>query len=188
MSLLNYHNIAIFSDAKSVLNSIANFGISSSCHVLDVVNKVSQLAHQNINVNFVWIKAHCGFPHNEKVDKLAKSTIADGNTSLYKIQSSDLHVKYKKILYVKWQRRYENAYSDKSTNYFLLNPLISKPKWHKGLSISRHFYITITHLQFNHGRFPSHLHKIKIIESDLCECGDIGDINHLLFNCRLKQK
>ena len=36
--------------------------------------------------------------------------------------------------------------------------------------------------------FPSHLHKIKFIESDLCECGDIGDINHLLFNCRLKQK
>ena len=41
VSLLNYPSIAIFSDAKSVLNSIANFGISSSCHVLDVVNKVS---------------------------------------------------------------------------------------------------------------------------------------------------
>lgn len=36
---------------------------------------------------------------------------------------------------------------------------------------------------FNHGRFPSHLKKINILENNLCVCGMEGDINHIFFGC-----
>lgn len=40
-------------------------------------------------------------------------------------------------------------------------------------------------MKFGHACYPAHLHKIKILESNICEnCNEISDLDHIFFNCR----
>ena len=43
----------------------------------------------------------------------------------------------------------------------------------------------ITRLRLGHAGLRTYLHKFKISNSDLCECGELETINHFLFYCRL---
>lgn len=116
---------------------------------------------------------------------MAKDAAINGITLSIKIPVTDFFTIYKRELLKKWQNRYDQKYMERGTNYYYLNPLITKSRWYDDNLISRPLYSTITRLQFNHGRFPDHLFKIGIIDNDLCACGQKGDINHIFFNCSL---
>lgn len=182
---LNFLNVTIYSDSKSVLSSIINCKGQSSPIIVNIVAKLARLSQRGIAVNLVWVKAHCGLTQNEIVDNFAKEAAVNGILIPVKIPVTDIFAIYKKKLFMKWQNLYDQKYMERGTNYYYLNPLITKSRWYDDYPISRPFYSTITRLQFNHGRFPEHLFKIGIQDNNLCACGQKGDIDHIFFNCTL---
>lgn len=175
----------ILSDSKSVLQSISNFRQSESPIIQSIVAIFNKLYNQGCDIVFMWIKAHCGLYYNEQVDKLAKMAVSAEDTFVRKIPYTDLVAIIRRQFVDSWQQHYSAVFSNKPTNYFLIHPTLSKNQWHKTTNsfITRKMYVTIARLMFNHGRFPSHLSKINISDSDACICGERGDINHIVFGC-----
>lgn len=185
-----YHNadrrrrkVTIISDSQSVLSGLKHFNVKSSPLLTDILKMYVRLTQRGYTITFIWIKAHCGFVNNEKVDLLAKAAITHYDDKCDLVPYSDIMVSQRKNINMEWNVYYKNTYSEHPTNYFLLNPQITTKRWYDNYEIKRNTYITITRLHFNHGRFPAHLYKIGIKENDLCECGNPGDINHIFLGC-----
>ena len=178
------HKALILTDSKSVVESLSNLdNILKSLLIGQIYKIYQQILKANLIINILWIKAHCGLEYNEQVDRLAKESIINSTKAITEIPYSDLIPLYKIKARKEWEQIYENAYNETTTNYFLIHPKLPTKHWFHNLHISRQFYTTITRLKFNHGRFPSHLFKIKIRNDNLCTCGQVGDINHIVFNC-----
>ena len=173
----------IISDSLSVLGGLSRINIKTSPLLLDILKSYIKLRQLGYTITFMWIKAHCGLLNNEKVDSLARAAIADHDDKCYLVPHSDIIVSFKENIIHQWNEHYRNTYSERPTNYFILNPQIVWKRWYDNEEISRNTYTTITRLYFNHGIFPSHLAKIGIKENNLCECGSPGDINHIFLEC-----
>lgn len=154
---------------------------------MEILKIYQQSQNLNRDIVIMWIKAHCGFIHNEQVDRLAKDSINNYTREIMEIPYTDVVPIYKYKVRKKWEQIYESAYSNKVTNYFLIHPKLPIKHWHNKLHVPRNFFTTITRLKFNHARFPSHLCKINIRNDNLCACGQVGDINHIFFNCELHE-
>ena len=181
----NIKKCLILSDSMSVLKSLSNINKITSPIIMNIIKIYHELQKMGYNIHFMWIKAHAGLVYNEKVDLLAKEACTDYNKRLNEIPVSDFIPIFKKELMANWANIYSNAYKEKPTNYSLIHPSIPSHQWYHNVAVPRKMYTVITRLKFNHGRFPHHLHKIKIINSNLCSCGRVGDINHIFFECTL---
>lgn len=180
----NYRKVIILTDSKSVLESILNFSETQSPIISSIILKlVSLQEQQNIKVKFIWIKAHSGLVYNEIVDKMAKEATSKTNLDSTDIPAEDLAHIFKGNILKEWQNNYYKKYCTHPTNYYTINPKITKLKWYHGISICRPFYTFITRLHFGHCKTPSHLFKIKIKSNDLCDCGSPGTIDHIFFGC-----
>lgn len=177
----------ILSDSRSVLKSLQNINGNSNPFTISIFNKVAQLHRRGIKVTFIWIKAHSGLHFNEEVDKLAKLAVTSQNF-MPLISKGDLINLFTFRIKEKWQNYYQEKYTNKTTNYFLLNPNIIYEKWYDNITVPRYMVILIIRLMLNHGRFPSHLHKIHVLESPNCQCGEFGSANHFFFGCSLNEK
>jgi len=89
LEALNYisHNeikqISIFSDSKSVLESLLKPNIMGKSSILKIKIKdtIRQLEAQGYNINIIWIPAHKGIAGNELADGKAKEAIRSGRDS-----------------------------------------------------------------------------------------------------------
>ncbi|KAK9506327.1 hypothetical protein O3M35_008283 [Rhynocoris fuscipes] len=58
--------------------------------VAEILGILGLLSEKAIQVNFVWVRGHCGIKGNEVVDGLAKETALEGEGASIKIPSSDI--------------------------------------------------------------------------------------------------
>mgnify|MGYP004582418677 CR=1 FL=1 len=42
----------------------------------------------------------------------------------------------------------------------------------------------VNRLKINHTRCNDHIFKINIIDTNVCTCGEVQTVNHLLFSCQ----
>lgn len=69
----------------------------------------------------------------------------------------------------------------KTLDKILVNIIII---WFKNKSLSRNFICCFSRLISNHYICNSHLHRINLKDSNLCDCGDFyEDIDHIVFVC-----
>lgn len=58
---------------------------------------------------------------------------------------------------------------------------IGKSSWFHNLYYYTRRYITICRMRTTHCLIPQHFHKIGILSTN-CEFGELGDLNHVIFN------
>uniref|UniRef100_A0A6P7EYN6 Uncharacterized protein LOC114324722 n=1 Tax=Diabrotica virgifera virgifera TaxID=50390 RepID=A0A6P7EYN6_DIAVI len=99
-SLFSKQNFLIISDCKSILDKLKN--ISTNCNInyllLNILVNFKNLHEEGKIVKFVWVKAHCGIIHNEKVDMLAKEALDSDNFVKYSFIPEDLYSISKNII------------------------------------------------------------------------------------------
>lgn len=183
---LNNKNITVFSDSKSVLLSLKNVNSASSPIIAEILQLDFILKQRGKNIKFIWIKAHSQIHFNEMADQLAKKACHDKNTFRITVPYTDYLNLLKRNEYRNWQQEYTGSYDRRPTNYFLLYPNIQKTRWYDNNNIKKKVISQILRLSFRHGRFPSHLYKIKIINNDKCLIcqEERGDIDHLVLGCK----
>lgn len=179
----------IISDSLSVLSAIKGHNHRASPIIHRIRSLLFLLRESRIEVVLVWVKAHCGILGNLVVDGLAKEA-AQGKEAeiITEVPPGDLDRYFKKALKRKWQEAYSAKYDDKPTNYFVLHPNIGEKKWYQGSFIPRPLYTSITRMKLGHTRVPEHLYRLRLRQDDVCECGEVGDLNHVLLRCDLGRK
>lgn len=177
-------NFVILSDCKSALDKINNISENSKLNyiIYEIITLFQELTLSKI-VKFAWIKAHCGLRDNEIVDNMAKNASEVGHSVEYKCNIEDMQMFSKRGIKENWKSEYEN--STKGKFYRSIQPDVPPKPWFKQTSFNKRAISVICRLRFQHALFPSHLFKIKLADSPLCECGEEGNAEHKILGCEL---
>ena len=104
--LKNKKNFVIFSDSKSVLDSIEN-QISRNPLMIDILDSLQKFKKREINIEFCWVPSHVGIQGNHIADDNAKAGLEEDQTAYFKFPYSDYIPKIKTFIREKWQQRWD---------------------------------------------------------------------------------
>lgn len=179
--------IVLCTDSMSALKSIESMKSRSNTNVFitNLKKTLVILGNKNAEVKLVWSKAHSGIQHNERVDFIAKNFSDYNCHQISSVNPSDFFVCIKDFYNQKWNSRWYDYGLKTNTHLYQLQHSVNIKPFFNTLTRARNLVATILRLKTNHGRFPSHLHKIGILQDPVCTCGELlCDINHILFNCQ----
>lgn len=170
----NHLTYSIFSDSRSVLQSICSINYSSDNYLIyECKLRLINLNDRGCKVNLIWIPSPKGILGNEEADNLANQARSIGELLLLKIPQSDfleLINRKKRDLFTRALKKHEN--SNKGSIFFnnYYNSELSKPWFWKFEDITRIDIVLINRLRSNHFSLNASLFEKKIIESPLCDC------------------
>ena len=171
----------IISDSKSTIQQLQKISFASS--VNPVVIKILQQLHKlESNVRFMWVRGHAELKGNEHVDKLAKQGCNQlvKNCSISTI--TDLHTLMLKEIKDENTESHQNY--GKGMHYLLIQKTPLYKPWFKSFQNQSKFFVkTMCRLRTNHGICPKYMLMIKKAQNNLCTCGEVGDLEHIIMLC-----
>ncbi len=179
------NNIIIFSDSLSLLKSMLQTWSKVKYfdpHILRMRVLLEKMDDKNILI--VWVKGHCGIINNEYVDKLAKHSVIDASCTLIinPTFKETLRTITKTVL-KQWTKWYEDMKKTKPTNF--TSVVTQLPFKMTRQHTSRFYFVILNRLKSTHCLTKTHLKKINILDSDLCDfCQQREDIDHIFLECR----
>lgn len=178
----------VFSDSKSALEALCKFSFHKSNHNFPLIFECKKMLHEcflkGLQITFVWVPSHCGILGNEKSDILANDAVSSGDMFPYKNFCHDLVSLTKSFLWKAWQEHWDNSGQVKGRNYYKIQPIIPAKPWFYKCTLDKRSSSIITRMRLGHVCTPEHLAKLKIVPTNMCECGtDIGSLDHLFFAC-----
>ncbi|KAF4514170.1 UNVERIFIED_CONTAM: hypothetical protein B566_EDAN019322 [Ephemera danica] len=180
-------DFAILSDAKSVLQALNNTSPQAKYNwiLTQIRSKISILHVFNKSVIFIWIPAHCGIQGNETADQMAKSSAINGPVLQIPIPHTDIVPIIFQLQTKDWENHWESSWNEIDQNrtnpaepswYHTLVPRFPpnpyKP-WFSKSKINRSIIFHITRLRIGHWAFPHLLHRLRMIQSNRCDCGSV---------------
>lgn len=133
-------------------------------------------------ITFVWIPSHCKIPGNEKADSLAKVGAQEGELFDRQISYDEFYKLVRQSTLSSWQNDWDNG--DLGRWLHSIIPNVSSGAWFKGLDVSRDFIRVMSRLMSNHYSLDAHLHRINLVDSNICRCGNgYDDIDHAVWQC-----
>ena len=171
--------IAVFSDSKSVLESLdAGKSLSRPTLYQTLTAKLNASKHK---FSFIWIPSHCNIHGNEAADQEAKQ--ATELISITEDIGMEVHDYYKlarKYSLEKWQQAYSS--SDKSAFYKTLEPAVTTEI--KYVDSEKRREVLITRLRLGKCSLNEYLYKIKRHQTGSCDrCGKPESVKHFLIEC-----
>jgi hypothetical protein len=165
--------------------------------LLDIKSRLTKIQSQGRIVNLIWIPSHCNINFNEAADQEARLAVKEGEPLPVPLPPREIfhHLHQKQIIH--WRTHWEENWEKNCTTTSLRGPLVIP--WYKKVSpnfplntftpwfckqyFARDYITLLTRLRIGHGNFPDHLHIINLRENNLCECGSIGFLDHIFFEC-----
>ena len=186
MNRTRYGNeFVIFSDSKSVLESIA-IQETKNPIMINILDLLQQLKNRKIDIKFCWVPSHVGIRGNERADQLAKNGLnSNSEPSQFKIPFTDYIPKVKTYIKHLWQKRWDDKHNhDRVIKLHYIVPTIT-PFYINNLS--RKDEVIIHRLRIGHTR----LTQKYLIEDPLqrlppcnfCYEEDLT-VHHLLIECQ----
>ncbi|GBN96149.1 Putative protein in type-1 retrotransposable element R1DM [Araneus ventricosus] len=174
---VNWHRFHIFSDSRSVLQSLENSKNSSQSIV--ELKKLYAVVVSMKWVRLHWVKAHVGVTGNERADEYAK--LATNQATIDCVCSKSKATITRLIrdeLICQWQNRWENCGNGKHTQKYL--PKVSFK--------IKQFSPEITQFLTAHGRFPAYFYRFNLSREYSCCCGGFGSTEHFITECPFTRK
>ena len=174
------NNIIIFSDAKSVLQSlesgkIDNTSVKSLTKTIDTF-----ITDHSVDITLQWIPGHANIPGNERADKLAKKGASCPQTDV----PTSLETA-KQIIRCNKKEEWMNAWAESTTGRAIFTHMTTPTPKDNINSLKRSEQTTIFRLRSQHLPLNSHLKRIGVKADSscpLCPCPD-ETVAHNLFQC-----
>lgn len=187
--LFKLHRSIIFSDSRSSLQSLLSNPFSSKIHnpiIFQIKHYINQCSLKGYETVLAWIPGHVGIFGNERVDRVAKDAVACGDKVPFLNYPHDLGNLPKVFFKKSWDNVWSSQCKHRSTGYAKIQPNILCKPWFARWNFSKRHVSSLIRMRLGHCCVPTHLKRIHIMDSSICECGlDEGDLNHLFFSCPL---
>lgn len=186
----NINKAVIFTDSLSCLKALQQSPFVTRVHshlILEIKKSIFSCRTNNKIIQLVWIPSHSGIRGNECADSLAKSVdssqICDMKHFLH--LGYDLQNLARDFLYSSWQHSWDSSSKKKGGLFHSIQPDIPRKPWfYLFKRTPRGAISSICRMRIGHCCSPVFLHKIRVRDSSLCECGiDEGSLEHIFFSC-----
>lgn len=179
-------NILIVSDSLSALQKIASSSFKDIDCVTASIKKVIYEFRSQFRINFLWCPSHRGIKGNEKADQLAKIGRDLNVPYRCRVDRLEFFPFYKREIIKEFLREWKQTLSFKGSFYREIQSEFSFKPWYYKLPYQDRRHIsTIIRMRTGHGLYPQHMFKINLKDSPLCDCGEVGSLSHMLFECPL---
>jgi ribonuclease HI len=177
-------NFLILSDSMSSIDALRSQCISPNTHTLvyDCKEAFWVLHRLGYEVSIGWVPSHVGISGNERVDCIAKNASMGTEFLGVPARSFDYMPLAKTRMFCEWQDKWNQ--SDMGRYAYSIFPTIPKKSWFTKLKADRQVISTINRMISNHTCLNTHLHRIGIKDSQLCQCEeDYQTLDHVLWAC-----
>lgn len=181
---LSFGFYMICSDSMSTLKALSSCVVDKRMNsiVLQIKQLLGKLHSMGYVIKLLWVPAHCGIHGNEAADDLAKTGATIGDVIERNIPYEEYFPKVKNYVQNKWQQSWSQ--DDLGRLCYSILPKISNKPWFSQFDLSRNLIKNMSRLTANHFCLSSHLFRIGLKESNICECGrGYEDFDHVLWHC-----
>ena len=190
-------NVAILLDNQAAIRSLDKRKSHSGQHlVLAAQNELTNIAisFPDIEITVAWIPGHSDVDGNEEADREAKDAALGFSSTLHDpaevlldpipISVAALKADAKKRVTLEWERRWKKSKQRRKIAHFdRMPPSNAIGKFY--MKCDRRDASLITQLRSQHIPLASYLHRIKAIDSNLCQrCGVPETVDHFLLTCQ----
>lgn len=158
---------------KNLLNSKTDYWTLRTKRLILEANR------NGFDIRLGWIPGHADIPGNMQADTLANIGRILNVAKIMKIDVVEIGTSIRSNLKQQFKQKWTNLGLLKNYNYNKIQ--ISFP------FLDRRHVSTIMRMRTGHCLTGEHLHRIKIKESPLCECGEIDSLNHIFFECPINE-
>ena len=184
--LNNVKKVHIFSDSQCAIGHLS-LGWEAKMHrasIQEVKSDIQRLETSGIQVELSWSPGHSNIKGNEYADQMAKETAEEAKEKMELppiVTMGDVKTAARESGKMKWQDMWEK--SEKGRHLFNFRNQVGLSQYHKFESTKGE--ITVIQLRTGYARLNEYLHKINIVDSNKCQCGQIESISHYLLECSL---
>lgn len=188
----SHRDVNILTDSYSALQTLGSPKIRDNInlYLLQVMQKNLQFSYANSRtrkITLYWVPSHMGIIGNESADIEAKAATLLTPT-VNRIPYTDHKPFFKRLAWSENKRYILEEGLLKGIHYFQrIEELPTKP-WYKGLNLKRDMQVFISRARSHHYSLNESLKKIGVSASPNCECQEIQNLNHVLWQCHLHQE
>lgn len=175
----------ICSDSMSALKALSSGVVDkhASSFILQIKQTLRMQYSRGYVIKFLWVPAHCGIHGNESADDLAKTGALTGDF----FERSILNEEYLPIIKSYVQDKWQQKWTDDNLGRFChsILPKTNAKPWFSQYDFNRNLIKNMSRLMANHFCLSSHLFRIGIKQTNVCECGNgYEDFDHVLWYCQ----
>ena len=174
----------IFSDSKSVLESLQNFSTKNTV-IKETIDLIQRILISRKTVKFCWVPGHVGIVGNENADQAAKRAQRREEPPHYRLPHTDLYPKVSTFVKQNWQNRWELADRARPNKLFSIQNEIKPFDTH---GLTRKEETVIHRLRIGHTRL-THAFLMRggpRIPDVCCYCNnpqEILSVKHIMIHC-----
>ena len=177
------NNTVIFTDSQSATKIILNQKPESNEELVYEIQKIQNEYNETkqTKIHIQWIPSHKKIKGNEIADKAAQQGHSLNQITDLTLDRKTKAKESKKKIENMWENTLKEEY--KNTNYGKLNLHEKVNKFLRDKQ--RKIDTTITRIKIGHTRLNGHLHRMKMVDSNLCRICQTEEetIKHVLFQC-----
>ena len=185
IELSNITEAVIFTDSLSALERLSNCTSPSDSRLtLTIKRKIKNLCNNGYNLHLAWVPSHSKIRGNDRADALANEGRENATAVEMKVDFKEILPCLKKQFWEQWENRWKQMSRTKGVLYKgVVETPYKKPWFHNFKHLNRKQITTFCRIRSGHSIHPSHLNRIGVRPDPHCECGEIGSLNHIFFDC-----